>query len=350
MKRIGRLLAAGCCVWGAAARAVDIGDRAPPLSGVKQWLNGEAVNPAQPDGKTIHVVEFWATWCAPCKTTIPHLNALQEQFRSNNVVFVGVTTEPETVVRPYMEKNPIRYRVGLDTDETTTATYMQEVEGIPTAFIVDTNGVIAWIGHPMDGMDKVLQGLMEGTHDPERIKRRQERQDQFMRAITENDFPAARKLADEMITDDAERIELYQMKAGLLMQQEDRAALQSLFAAMLDKFNNSAEDLNTLAWMIVNTPQAYRDLAVALRAARRAAELTPRPEGAVLDTLALVYYQLGWLREAVAQQEKALAAAADDDERKQFTEELRYYREALELHEKERPAPDAPPVESPARP
>ena len=113
-----------------AARAADIGENAPSLKGVKQWINGDAVEPASGDGKTIYVVEFWATWCGPCRVTIPHLNKLQEQLKDRNVVIVGVTTEDENTVRPFVNELKMGYLVALDTDKTTEQTWMKDVEGI----------------------------------------------------------------------------------------------------------------------------------------------------------------------------------------------------------------------------
>jgi len=63
------LLLAGSRVW-----ALGVGDRAPALS-VKQWVVNKPVTARSVRGKVL-VVEFWATWCGPCRTTIPHLNKL----------------------------------------------------------------------------------------------------------------------------------------------------------------------------------------------------------------------------------------------------------------------------------
>lgn len=70
---------------------LEIGSVAPPLS-IAQWINGEAI-----DGFNmgqVYVVEFWATWCGPCRTSMPHLSQLQDQY-GEEVNFVGVTREPE---------------------------------------------------------------------------------------------------------------------------------------------------------------------------------------------------------------------------------------------------------------
>src|SRR4051794_18336148 len=90
---------------------------APPLS-VEQLLNapdGASAEWSRLKGKIV-VVEFWATWCAPCIASIPHLNELAERFKDKEVVFISLTDEPRTTVEPFLKRKPIKGWVALDTD------------------------------------------------------------------------------------------------------------------------------------------------------------------------------------------------------------------------------------------
>jgi thiol-disulfide isomerase/thioredoxin len=83
----------------AANAKLTIGDAAPPLK-IAEWIKGDPVELSEGAGKTIFVVEFWATWCAPCRETIPHLTKLQQAYNDKNVVIVAVSNEPVTDIQP----------------------------------------------------------------------------------------------------------------------------------------------------------------------------------------------------------------------------------------------------------
>jgi thiol-disulfide isomerase/thioredoxin len=75
-----------------SSHAIEPGGKAPDFT-ADVWINGTAANPAKPDGKTTYVLEFWATWCPPCKRSIPELNRLFQEYKDQNVVVIGVTSE-----------------------------------------------------------------------------------------------------------------------------------------------------------------------------------------------------------------------------------------------------------------
>ncbi len=149
-------------------RAAQLGDPAPALE-IAKWVKGEPVDLAEAKGKQVVVIEFWATWCGPCRVSIPHLTELQKKFEERGVVFVGVSDEDQATVQPFVDNmgEKMDYRVALDRNQATSEAYMKAfgVNGIPHAFVVDREGRIAWHGHPMDGLDRVLDRLAANTFD-----------------------------------------------------------------------------------------------------------------------------------------------------------------------------------------
>src|SRR5262245_20632990 len=66
---------------------------------IAEWIKNDAVDLAAARGKRITVVEFWATWCGPCRTSIPHLTEMQRKFAKRGVTFVGVSDEDSAKIR-----------------------------------------------------------------------------------------------------------------------------------------------------------------------------------------------------------------------------------------------------------
>ena len=145
-------LAIGCCGTSASAQSLRIGDPAPKLD-VKEFIKGEPVKAFEP-GKN-YVVEFWATWCGPCRTSIPHLTELQKKYPDIAFIGVSVFEQDPAGVKPFVEKmgDQMKYRVAIDAvptgkeaqDGAMATSWMKaaQQDGIPTAFITNKEGKIA---------------------------------------------------------------------------------------------------------------------------------------------------------------------------------------------------------------
>jgi hypothetical protein len=105
---------------------------------------------------------------------MPHLSQLQQKY-GNDIMFVGVTREPEETVKQFLgqEQAPgktwadvVQYRLAVDAADATNTAYMSAAQqsGIPTAFIVGRDALIEWIGHPMT-IDDPLEKVAAGTWD-----------------------------------------------------------------------------------------------------------------------------------------------------------------------------------------
>ena len=131
-----------------------IGQKAPDFV-VEKWLTNE------PDraGKFV-LIDFWATWCPPCRKAIPELNAFQKKFGSKLVV-IGVSDESEADVKKLADPK-IEYASAIDPQARMKKAL--EVKGIPHCIIIDPKGIVRWEGFPfLDGhelTEKVVEEIL----------------------------------------------------------------------------------------------------------------------------------------------------------------------------------------------
>lgn len=103
------------------------------------------------DGKTVRlsdfagqvrIVDFWATWCPPCRKEIPHFQALHEKYGSRGLTLIGVALD-ETgadVVRPFVEEQKMTYTSVIGNHE--VARQYGGIDAIPTTFVIDRHGKV----------------------------------------------------------------------------------------------------------------------------------------------------------------------------------------------------------------
>lgn len=132
-----------------------INQKAPKIE-VEKWLTEKP----NTEGKFI-LIDFWATWCGPCKKAIPELNQFKNEF-SNDLVIIGISDEPKNVVEQLTQPK-IEYFSAIDTQ---SRLYNQlEIKGIPHCVLIDPNGIVRWEGFPfLDGEEltsKVIKEIIE---------------------------------------------------------------------------------------------------------------------------------------------------------------------------------------------
>jgi len=192
-----------------AGAAGQLGDPAAPLR-IAEWVKGKPVDLAALKGKQVAVVEFWATWCPPCRASIPHLTELQKKFK--DVVFIGISDEKVDTVKKFVAKMGAQmdYTVAVDDARQTSKGYMGAygINGIPHAFIVDKQGRVVWDGHPMADLEKALQQVLDGKFDLDKARKRrgaQAKLEEFYEAAMQGGPEAElQKLGKELEALDAE--------------------------------------------------------------------------------------------------------------------------------------------------
>ena len=343
------------------AQELKLGDPAPALP-VAKWIKGQPVKQFEP-GK-VYVVEFWATWCGPCRQTIPHLTKLAEKYK-DKVTIIGVSVwervdekNPEAHIQR-VEKfvqdmgDKMNYVVAVDGVSGAVAKAWMTAagqNGIPTAFVVDQQKRVVWIGHPMDNLDGVLEQVLEGKFDWKAEAERQRRQREQMEAIQKDymeyaqlmqqrKYEDALKKLDEMIPKYTEFPALKLLRFETLLRVDEKQAYTYALQLAQNEFKDDAELLNQIAWTIVDDetkpPLQSPDYQVAIRIARRAVELTQERDPMILDTLAYAYFKHGDVQNALKYQKMAVDliekdTAISEEIKKEIRDRYEKFKKAAE--------------------
>jgi peroxiredoxin len=121
---------------------VKVGQQAPDFS--IQDLSGHPVTLASYRGKTVVIMDFWATWCGPCRMAMPGLQDIADQYKGDGLEILSVDQGEEAdQVQNLIERKKYTFHVVLDHDQAVGSQY--GVKAIPAIVVVDKKGVVRWL-------------------------------------------------------------------------------------------------------------------------------------------------------------------------------------------------------------
>lgn len=320
-----------------AQATLEIGDPAPPLEHIT-WLQGDPV-PAYEKGH-VYVLDFWAVWCGPCIAAIPEMVEIQEKYEAENLHVLGLAIWPRPnqaadataeFVKSKGEAMP--YTIGDDIDGKTADAYMRAAGqgGIPTVFVIDREGAVAWIGHPMSGLDEVVDLVVKGEWSAEAHAKMQEEEAKKQATIQElsqrlqaayfgNDWSTVAAVADEMLEFDREMLSAagvfkYVALSKMGTDEASRKTARAWGAQIISSlYEDDFDSLQALAWYVVGPESILLDeemdtefaLLVVNKAAAMVDEDDVNRRVNVLDTMARAYFVDGQLEKAVETQREAV--------------------------------------------
>lgn len=249
-----------------------IGDAAPRLA-IAEWLKGEPTTRLV-EGE-VYVIEFWAIWCGPCIGAIPHLTNLQSKYPRAKVIGIAERKPDVAKVREFVagKADEFGYAVALqapcgdgkDDDRGQMSRDWLDAScsaGIPTTFIVDGSGRIAWLGHPLKVEETLIQ-VLDGRFDVAaaaaaypKAAEKKKAQHLLLQALGKREeslhpadsFKEFDELA-ERYSDIAQTLEHFK-----LFQLQDKGAILACAEALLAKARGDGERLFMLGASLLNAP------------------------------------------------------------------------------------------------
>lgn len=135
------LIVLGTLSWAASAAALQTGAPAPSFQ--LNSSGGKPVALADLKGQIV-LLNFWASWCGPCRQEMPILEQLNRQYHAKGVALLGVNVEPDSAAAVnWLKATPVTFPILFDTDSKVSKLY--EVEGMPNTVIIDRKGVVRYI-------------------------------------------------------------------------------------------------------------------------------------------------------------------------------------------------------------
>ncbi|AIM15044.1 MULTISPECIES: peroxiredoxin [Neobacillus] len=120
----------------AAKEGLSVGAKAPDFE--LKTLTGDSVKLSDLKGKKV-MLNFWATWCPPCKEEMPAMEKLHKEA-GEDLLILAVNIDPHLDVQGFVNENKLTFPILLDTDDTVNEKY--QILSIPTTYFIDSKGII----------------------------------------------------------------------------------------------------------------------------------------------------------------------------------------------------------------
>ena len=263
-----------------------VGDPAPPLN-VSQWMTGKPV--VIKPGTNIFVVAILHVSVPEGQAIVTNLNNLQDHFKTNGVVVVGVSDEGFEKITKFVQgygTNNFNFAMAADRQRFTSTTYLKPVlqRVIPYVFVVDTNGNLLWHGLPHRGLGEALTEITQGRYDEKAAQKRD--------------------------------LAMHQMGQYLAVVRQggDRADMAG--RALLAARTNDVTQLCEMAYNIATAPQMSKNgFALASQALDLAEKLPTTNTARVMVTRAVVLFESGKRNDGLSLATQALASAQSPEDK-----------------------------------
>jgi thiol-disulfide isomerase/thioredoxin len=224
-----------------AQNSIKVGDKAPKIN-ITDYLHNTPKD-KKLENKFI-VLEFWATWCAPCLSAVPHLNDLQDKFKDRDeLMFLSLTYEKPEKTKRTLEK--VKFNTIVVSDQTKQTETSFNVKGIPHTVLIDNKGIIKWIGTPMELTASLIDNLLSGQQiGSEIIVEKVEEQSEIV-PIKKNVEVAMGFLKDKN--------NLYTFSLSKALIDDDKMAIDALIKG---KYLDLNSDLKSMLSKIIKVPQS----------------------------------------------------------------------------------------------
>ena len=300
---------------------LKVGDQAPALVAEK-WIKGNPVKEFE-KGR-VYVMEFWATWCGPCRASMPHLSEIARKYKKDADVIsfnVKELIAAKNKDGDYISKverfvkrlgDGMDYAVAADVRENVmwnTWLAASGMYGIPAAYIIDKDGRIAWIGHPAS-LEDPLEMVIAGTYNEEgkaklaeKVKANKEKvkgmNEALKTAEEAKDYKKAADIVDQLMAASPGSGYLAAKKYKYLEQSDVKKAHAYALEA-LKTYENDPLTLQSISGQIDT------DYKLALKLMQKAAAKCDSEDPYAVANLAKAYYKAGELTKAIETQQRVI--------------------------------------------